>query len=74
MINIYNNTWTICRPVVRIELFPLFPIDLMLVGLLALAALGGGRHLNASHSEDSVAETTLCKKNSDGKPIDVTTL
>lgn len=28
---------------------------------------GGGRSLNASHSEDSVAETNLSKKNSDGK-------
>lgn len=31
------------------------------------AATNGGRNMNASHSEDSVAETTLSKKNSDGE-------
>lgn len=38
---------------------------------LNLVHIGGvstnGRQLNASHSEDSVTETTLSKKNSDGK-------
>jgi hypothetical protein len=35
----------------------------MLIGI----STNGTQNLNASHSEDNVIETTLSKKNSDGK-------